>query len=206
MSEDQVEQRPVLEVRAATVSDVKYPERMITVVVVPYETPVDDVPYRGVLWQESFARGAFAGVEERNGRVRVNREHRKGATVGKVVEFHPDAHEGLLADIKIVASAKGDETLALAAEDMISASVGFRLKAGSDQELQPRSKPPRRYIKRAFVDHIGLVEDPQYQDAGVLAVRDAPDFIDAANLPPLKTPRLDEWSAYLAARRSGMAS
>src|SRR5690606_9848694 len=113
-------------------------DRIITMLAVPYEKPTDDVVYRGRVWRESFARGAFEGVEQRNGRVRVNREHRKGNTVGKVVEFHPDTADGLVADVKIVASQKGDETLALAEEDMISPSVGFRLKKGSDQELNSR--------------------------------------------------------------------
>lgn len=205
MSEDAPEGRPVLELRAAQVSEVRFKDRIITMLVVPYEKPSDGVIYRGRAWRESFAHGAFEGVEQRAGRVRVNREHRKGNTVGKVVEFYPDAAEGLVADVKIVASPSGDETLALADEDMISPSVGFRLKKGSDQELNSRSNPPTRYIKRAFIDHIALVEDPAYTDAGVLAVRDAPDFVSAADLPPLTTPRLDEWNAYLASRRAGTA-
>lgn len=196
--------RPVVELRASTVAEVRYPERIISVLAVPYESPTEKVVYRGRQYVETFARGAFDGVEERNGRVRVNREHRKGETVGKVVAFHPDAAEGLLADIRIVESPRGDETLALAAEDMISPSIGFAIKKGSDQELDHRSTPFRRWIKRAFVDHLGLVEDPAYAGADVLAVRAAAD--QAADVTPVDTPILDDWAAYLAARRLGVAS
>ncbi|HEY3484322.1 MAG TPA: hypothetical protein VGK49_03010 [Ilumatobacteraceae bacterium] len=198
--------RPVVELRSASIAEVRFPERMITVLAVPYETPTDKVLYRGRQYRETFARGAFAGVEERNGRVRVNREHRKGNTVGKVAVFHPDAREGLVADLKIVASDYGDETLALAAEDMISPSVRFAVKRGSDQELNNRSDPPTRYVRRAFVDHLGLVEDPAYDGADVLSVRAGEEPVNAASLPQLKTPRLDEWVAYLADRRAGVAS
>jgi len=206
MSEDAPEGRPVLELRTAQVTEVRAKERIVTLLVAPYEKPTDNVVYRGQVWRESFARGAFDGIESRAAKIRVNREHRKGNTVGKVVQFHPDAHEGLVAEVRVAPTALGDETLVLAEEDMISPSIGFRINKGSDQELNPRSRPPTRYIRRAFVDHIALVEDPAYDEAGVLAVRESPEFVDAASLPPLNTPRLDEWTAYLASRRAGVAS
>lgn len=202
MSDD--DKRPVLELRNAAIAEVKFPERIITLVAVPYDKSTL-VTFRGRVWEESFARSAFNGIEERAGRVRVNREHRKGNTVGKAIRFAPDSEEGLVTDLKIAETPAGDESLALAAEDMISSSVGFGVR-GSDQELDPRPEPPRRYIRRAFLDHIALVEDPAYDDAGVLAVRSDPEFVNAATLPPLKTPVLDEWTAYLAARRLGVAS
>lgn len=201
MSDDK---RPVLELRNATIAEVRFPDRIITLVAVPYDKPAL-VPFKGRVWEESFSRGAFKGIEERAGRVRVNREHRKGSTVGKAVRFAPDSTEGLVTELKIAETPAGDESLALAAEDMISSSVGFGVR-GSDQELDPRPEPPRRYIRRAFLDHIALVEDPAYDAAGVLSVRGNDDFIDAATLPAMKTPVLDEWAAYLAARRLGAAS
>lgn len=206
------EPRPVLETRTSTVAEVRFPERIITLLAVPYESPTM-VAYKSQMWRESFARGAFDGAENRvedngqaNRKIRVNREHRKGETVGKVVALDTAASDGLVAEIKVVSSAKGDETLALAAEDMISASIGFAVR-NTDQELNRSSAPPTRYIRKALLDHIGLVEDPAYTQADVLSVRDGGEFVNAASLPELEaTPALDEWMAYLAARRAGIAS
>lgn len=197
--------RLVVELRSATISEVKYPERIVTVFAVPYESASrpGTVVFRGRQYTEVFARGAFKGVESRNGKVRVNREHRRGDTVGKVETFH-DTHEGLIADLKIVKSPAGDEVLALADEDMISPSIGFAIQKGSDQQLDTRSDPPTRYIHRAFVDHMGLVEDPAYGATGVLSVRNLsgePDEFEGVS-----TPRLDEWVSYLMSRRAGVTA
>lgn len=203
MNEDK---RPVLELRNATLAEVRFPERTITLLAVPYETPTpDDKPvlYRGKLYRELFRRGAFNGVEQRSEKIRVNREHVKGDTVGKVTRLDPESVEGLVTEIRVVASPRGDETLALAAEDMISPSVGFGVR-NSDQDFDRTTSPfPTRYVRRAFLDHIALVEDPAYTRAEVLSVRDAGDFVNAADLPQLNTPLLDEWAAYVAARRVG---
>jgi HK97 family phage prohead protease len=202
MSDD--DKRPVLELRNATLAEVRFPDRTITLLAVPYErpTPADKpVIFRGEMFSETFARGAFAGIEERTEKIRVNREHRKGDTIGKVTRFD-DTAEGLVAEIRVVPSPKGDEVLALASEDMVSPSIGFRVRP-SDQEINRRSAPPTRYIRRAFIDHIALVEDPAYDSAEVLSVRGADEFVNAAHLPPLVTPAVDEWAAYLASRRAG---
>ena len=203
--------RPEVEVRSAAVSDISFPERMITVLAVPYETSTLEHPtlplvmYRGRLYAESFARGAFTGVESRNGKVMANREHVKGSTVGKVVAFHPEAHEGLIADVRIAKTLAGDETLTLADEGMIFPSVGFAVVKGSDQELDHRSTPNRRYVRRAFVDHLGFTEDPAYIGADVLAVRSAAD-VAPLEPEPQSTPRLDEWIQYLQSRRAGLSA
>lgn len=206
MSDDK---RPVLELRSATMAEVRFPERTITLLAVPYEqpTPVDKpVMYRGRLHTEVFRRGSFSGLEQRSDKIRVNREHRKGDTVGKVIRVDPESAEGLITEIRVVQSPRGDETLALAAEDMISPSVGFGVR-NSDQDFDRTTSPfPTRYVRRAFLDHIALVEDPAYTAADVLSVRGESDFVNAANLPQLNTPLLDEWAAYMAARRVGDAS
>lgn len=206
MSDDK---RPVLELRSATVADVRFPERIITLLAVPYEQPTPDdkpVMYRGRAYREVFRRGSFDGIEKRSDKIRVNREHRKGDTVGKAVRFDPYSNEGLITELRMVASPRGEETLALAAEDMLSPSVGFGVR-GSDQEFDPRTKPfPTRYVNRAFLDHIALVEDPAYTGAQVIDVRGDQEFVNAADLPHLTTPKLDEWTAYLASRRAGSAA
>jgi phage head maturation protease len=70
--------------------------------------------------------------------------------------------------------------LALAADDCLDASAGFRVLPGGET-WEGRS---RRRIVKAWLDHIALTPDPAYTDARVLAVRNG------------ATPRIDaicEW-------------
>lgn len=187
--------RPPLETRnAVNVTGVDTKERVIEVIAVPYEQEAV-VPYRGELWKESFVRGAFDGIESRSQPIMVNREHTRGDTVGKVVQWWPERAEGLVAEVRVARTARGDETLALAEDGMIRASIGFGVRL-RDQILD-RSKMTRRVLK-AFVDHLGLVEDPAYSGAEVLSVR-AEENVYAAALPPIEArPAVDELAAYLA--------
>lgn len=174
----------------STLTDVDTRQRLIDLIAVPYEQETE-VPWRGEIWREVFSRGAFDGLEDHAGRIRVNREHRRGDTVGKVVSFDTQHEPGLLARIKIAETPRGDETLALAAEDMISASIGFRIKQPSDVRMDKRTKVRR--ILRAFMDHLGMVESPAYAGAQVLAVREDPSGLAVAETVPLPdTPALDE--------------
>lgn len=203
MSDDN---RKVVEWRSAEMTDVQFPNRTITVLAVPYERPTDTVVYRGRQYVEAFARGAFNGIETRPKQVAVNREHVKGTTVGTVTRFDPHASEGLIAEIRIAQTPKGDETLQLAHERMIWPSVGFYIKKPSDEELNNRSTPAQRWIKRAFIEHVGMVEAPAYVDVDVMSVRgDDFQLVDAASLPRLVTPKLDEVVAYMATRRTRVA-
>jgi hypothetical protein len=91
----------------------------------------------------------------------------------------------------------GDETLALADEDCLGASVGFAV-AGGGQELDRANR--RRRIKKAFMDHLAFVPDPAYVSAGVLNVRrggaPAVGFLSLA-----ATPALDELVDFMQARK-----
>ena len=101
----------------------------------------------------SVPPGAFDGIEDHAGRVRVNREHVEGDTVGKVVDRSTRPTDGgLLARVKIAHDARGDETLALAEEDMISASVGYYVKSAGDVQHEQADRCTRR-VCRAFLDH-----------------------------------------------------
>ena len=124
-----------IEIRSTTteVAEVNSKARIITLIAVPYDQPAK-IGYRGDIWEESFSRSAFAGIEKRPNRVRVNREHVKGDTVGRAVTFYPDRAEGLVADLKIAKTLRGDDTLALAEDDCLSASIGFGVRP-SDQVL-----------------------------------------------------------------------
>lgn len=182
-------ERAPIELRAASVDSVDYGQRLITVIAVPYEQETS-VAYRGELWKEVFTRGAFDGVIDRPNRIRVNRDHDKTRTVGKVVEFLRSRSDGLVSVVRVAKTPLGDETLALADEDCLSASVGAGVLP-RDLRLD-RSNKLRR-VDRAFLDHISFVEDPAYSGAKVLSVRDNHrEFVDSATLPPLVTPNMDD--------------
>lgn len=185
-----------VEFRSSNVADVNITQRIIEVIAVPYdeEAPVE---YRGEMWRESFARGAFDGIETRTKAVRANRDHDRTRTVGKAINLWPSRREGFVAAVRIAPTLLGDETLALAEDECLGASVGFAVR-GSDQELNRQSRTRR--IKRAFLDHLAFVPDPAYESAGVLSVRHAGHPLLAADLPQLVTPSLDELLAWQRAR------
>ena len=191
--------RPPLEVRnAPEVSGVDVKQRIIEVIAVPYEQEAL-VEYRGEFWRERFERGAFDGIETRSNPIMVNREHVRGDTVGKVVQWWPERAEGLVAEVKVARTLRGDETLALAEDGMIRASIGFGVRL-RDQVLDRASMT--RSIRKAFADHLGFVEAPAYAGAEVLGVRAEVDNL-AADLPPIVArPVVDELAAWLASRRS----
>lgn len=174
----------------ATLTNVDTEQRLLDVIAVPWNEEAQ-VFWRGDVWTEVFERGAFDGIESRAGRVRVNREHRKGDTVGKITEFDSSHPDGLFARVKIAETPSGDEILALAREDMVSASVGYRAAKPSDVQINQQAKT-RRVIS-AFLDHLGMVEDPAFQGAKVLAVRDELSGLEVVEGPLPETPNLDKF-------------
>ena len=198
------ENRPPLEMRlAVAVGDVKESQRLIEVVAVPYEQPAP-IQYRGEMWLESFMRGGLDGISERQAPIMVNREHTRGDTVGKVLQWWPERTEGLVAEVRVAKTNRGDETLALAEEGMIRASIGFGVRP-RDQVLDRQAMTRR--ISKAFVDHLSLVEDPAYVGAEVLAVREADEVQMAAGMAPLEpTPAAAEMAAFLASVKARRAA
>lgn len=184
-----------IEFRSATIAEVRFAQRMVEVIAVPYEQEAT-IEYRGELWRESFLRGAFDGIESRNSRVGVNREHDESTTFGKVVAFHPSRQEGLVADVLVANTPRGDEALELASQNMLGASGALSVR-NSDQILNR----PYRQIKKAFLRHLSFVEVPAYEGAGVLSVRGQDSIANASELPPLVTPKIDEVLAWLDTRR-----
>ena len=155
-----------VEYRSAAAT-VDHDRRLITIIAAPYEQEAV-VMYRGRMWREVFTRNAFNGIEQRANKIRVNRDHDRGRrTIGKVVRFDPHHRPGLLTEIRVAKTILGDESLALASEDMLSASVGFSVPAGGEQ-LDHHQRIRR--ITTAVLDHIALVENPAYEGASVLAV------------------------------------
>jgi HK97 family phage prohead protease len=188
--------RAPIEFRSSNVADVKFAQRIIDLIVVPYDEQ-GLVEYRGQLWKESFRRGAFDGIEKRPNRVRANRDHDDHRIVGKALKFHPSRQEGLVAEVRVSQTPLGDETLALADDGVLGASVGFAAR-GRDQEFDRKNMSRR--INKAFVDHIAFVPDPTYLGAEVLGIRSATESPLAADLPKLVTPHLDELLVWLRSR------
>jgi HK97 family phage prohead protease len=169
-----------IETRSAVVTDVRYPERIIELVAVPYNEWTT-VEYKGRLIEESFQPGAFgADIQKRANRFLVNLEHDLERVVGRVQSLHPNRPEGLVTELRVRRGPEGDQVLDDADDGMIMASVGFA--AGPEhQHWETRS---RRRIVKAFLDHIALTFTPAYLGAGVLAVRTAPALV-------VPTPNLD---------------
>jgi HK97 family phage prohead protease len=174
--------------RTAVVSDVDKRQYLIDVLAVPWNEPAQ-VFWRGDFWTEVFHRGAFDGVQERVKKIRVNREHTKGATVGKVVDLDPHDEDGLKAQVEIVRTPAGDEIMALAEKDMTSVSIGYRASKPSDVQLDKVNRT--RHVHSAFLDHLSFVEDPTWDRAQVLSVRDGPNGLAVADGPLPLTPALD---------------
>ncbi len=174
----------------SVIADVNKRQRLIDLIVVPWNQEAE-VPWRGEMWRETFERGAFDGIEDHAGRVRVNREHNKGDTVGRAVSLDPQAAEGLIGRLKTANTPRGYDTLELAADDMLSASGGFYTKTTTDYQLNRRQMTRR--VVRAFLDHIALVESPAYVGARVLAVREDQSGLTIAETPFPPTPMLDDF-------------
>lgn len=188
-----------IELRSAGLADVNVKQRLIDIIAAPYEV-LANVMWRGKLWQEQFLRGAWDGIEKRSGSVRVNREHLIGDTVGKVVHFDPKHPEGLLARVKIANTARGDDTLELADDDMLSASVGYGAKP-SDVLLDRRNGI--RSVQRAILHHLAMVEDPTWEQAKVLQVRAGGlKLLPELDSAPRETPLLDGFMTDPVIRRA----
>ena len=196
MTEPVMPMGPV-ELRESNLTGVKFAERIIELIAVPYDEEAL-VEYRQELWNESFARGAFDGIETRENRIRASRDHDDRRLVGKVAKFWPSRAEGLVAEVKISNTPLGDETLALAEDGILGASVGFAAR-GKDQVFDRKNRTRR--IMKAFMDHLTLTPVPAYQGAEVLGLREGVQPLSAAELPPLVTPALDELRSWMGSRK-----
>jgi HK97 family phage prohead protease len=176
----------VIEVRSAQLVEVRYPERVIEIIAMPYEQEAV-VEHDGRLIREVCTRGAYEGVQRRANRIKVNRDHDITRTVGRCRALFPSRTEGLVAEMKIAATPLGDETLALAEDGILDASAGFLPFPGGEQWLEGRSL--RRLLK-CWLGHIALVPDPAYEGANLLALRAAVDR-HPSNPSPVSTPNLD---------------
>lgn len=189
-NDDMVEERPKapVELRTATIGEVNFAHRTITAIAAPYDQATN-VMWQGDVWSEQFERGAFDGIERRPNRIKVNRDHNKSRTVGKAVKFFPNSQEGLVTELRIAQTILGDETLALADEKCVGLSVGFAALP-ADQLIDRRAKSRR--VRRAFLDHISVVEDPAYPGAEILDVREN-ELVIPGDHEMVATPLMDEF-------------
>lgn len=191
-----------LEFRAAQVADVSYPNRTVTVIVAPYETPTTIQTSRGP-YTEIVTRGAYDGIQRRSGRIRANRDHNWERLAGRVTELHPERNEGLVAEVRMSRTPIGDETLELCADEVLACSAGFglmrdsggKVKVGAETWSQNRTV---RRLNELWLDHVSFVPNPAYETATVLDVRDG--RVDDAQPEPL-TPNLDRLQAQLWRRQ-----
>jgi phage head maturation protease len=190
-----------IEFRAAQVADVSYPNRTVTVIVAPYETPtVINTP--AGQFTEVVSRGAYDGVQRRAGSIRANRDHNWQRMAGRVTDLHPERDEGLVADVKIFKTMLGEETLELCADDGLSASAGFGLMRteGSSGSVKPNAEQwqgKTRRLNELWLDHVAFVPNPAYETAAVLDVRDAEPVLLVAR-PFLDRLQLERARAELA--------
>jgi len=188
-----IDERPRGELlfRAATVVGVSFPERVIEMVVMPYEEETL-VERAGRMVREIITRGAFDGIERRANRIKVNRDHQTERTVGRAVALHPSREEGLVGEIRIAKTPLGDETLTLADDGILDASAGFLPFPGGEKwETRNRVR-----MLKCWLGHIALVADPAYEGARVLAVRaSSPGGVELVD-EPIVTPNLDAVRAW----------
>lgn len=189
-----------VEIRSATlqVDTVDFAERTIEIIAVPYDEesagPVKGPD--GKIRPEVVERGAFDGIERSGADVTVNREHERSRTFGKVTGYRTDDPRGLVTTIYASDTPLGDETLRLAADGVLKASVGMLVRR-SDQYVRNGV----RYIKRAFLDHIALLPNAAFPGAKVLAVREGQSGVQVDEVDPA-----DEAAWETARRIEAMAS
>jgi HK97 family phage prohead protease len=171
--------------------EVRFAERIIETVVMPYDVETSVLMPGGRWITESIAPGSFEGVERRANRIKVNRDHDIDRTVGRVVALHPSRAVGLVGELRIGRSALGDETLEYAADGILDASAGFAPFPGGETYTENRS---RRRITKAYLGHVALVPEPAYDTANVLAVRhDRNELeLEQRSTGPTPTPNLDQ--------------
>lgn len=192
---DQQQQRPPgeLRFRAAEVVGVSFPQRILELMVIPYETETL-VPHprdSRRMVTEIISKGAFNGIERRANRVKVNRDHDLTRTVGRALAFHPSRSDGLVAEVRISQTELGDETLQLADDGVLDASAGFAPIPPDGEKWESRN---RCRIERGWLGHIAMTPDPAYESARVLAVRNSEQV--RVNVEQVATPNLDQIRAW----------
>lgn len=192
---------PLLYRAAGEITDVSWPERTLEVVAHPYNAEAI-VEWQGRMVAESCDPGAYNGIQRRAERIWVCRDHDRARTVGRTRALHPERDEGLVATLQLSRTPLAEETLALASDGVLHASVGFK-------PLEHSWSRDRRQVRltKCWLQHIALTPEPAYEGADVLSVRHGDRqiaeivarVVDAVCEPaaPVDTPHLDEVRRWL---------
>lgn len=173
-------------IRAAAIDDVAFGKREITLVAVPYNEEANVPDWQPEADRESFMPGSFEGIEGRTKQITLNRDHSRERVIGAGVQFDTKNEKGLIATFKVSKTPLGDESLQLAADGVLRASISFTARS---QDMAIKDKVMRFY--RAFLGHVALTPEPAYEGASVLNVRTG----EAMEVSP--TPNLDLAAALL---------
>lgn len=148
------------------IESVDFARREIAIIAAPYgqRTQGPVLGPDGKFLIEEIEPNAFDGI---NRDVTVNRDHDQKRVVGRVIDFEPTDPRGLITLMRISRTPLGDESLQLADDRVLKASVNMTVR-----RMDQRIVDGVRRIKRAFLgDHIALLPYPAYDGAQVLAVR-----------------------------------
>ena len=169
-----------IEFRQARTGAVDFADRTIEVRVLPYNEEVE-VEDRGKLIRERVEPGALKGIDPKSTRITVNRDHDYGRTVGKVSDIREEP-SGAVGVMKISNTPLGDETLQLADDRVLGASVGMYVSR-SGMEIR---NGLRRIFRIDVLDHVALLPNPAYAGTEVLDVREAVAPVEDVAMPNLE--------------------
>jgi len=172
----------MIEYRAARTGAVDFENRTIEVIAAPYGEEIE-IEYQGKRMREVMEPGAFRDINPAETQISVNRDHNYERTIGKVVDLRDDP-SGAIAVTRISNTPLGDETLRLADDGILRASIGAST-ARSGMEI---ANGLRRVFRITLLDHIALLPNAAYKGAKVLAVRSADELVDNDDLA---TPNLE---------------
>lgn len=171
----------MIEYRNAATGAVDFEERTIEVIAVPYGQEID-VEVQGKQMREVMEPGVLRDIDPSKSHITVNRDHSYERTVGKIIELRHDDPRGAIAVTKISSTSLGDETLQLAHDGILRASVAAAINR-SGMEIR---NGLRRVFRIAMLDHVAMLPNAAYKGATVLAVRSAPEVSDV-EMPNLES-------------------
>lgn len=168
----------MIEFRNAATGAVDFADRTIEVIAVPYGEEID-VEHHGKMMREVYEPGALNDIDPSKSNISVNRDHSYERTIGKVIDIRDDPR-GAIAMTKISNTPLGDETLRLADDGILRASIAGQF-ARSGMEIR---NGLRRVFRIGMLDHIAMLPNAAYKGANVLTVRsaDIPEEIEMPNL------------------------
>ena len=169
-----------MEHRSAEVRSVAPAQRVVTVMVAPYNeiSHLTDNPSG-----ERFQRGAFtASLRGRERTIKLLRGHSTDRVYGMSKSFR-ETSEGLVSEFEIRHGAPGDELLDDLSGGYMDVSAGFIVEKAS------HGPGGVRLVERARLFEVSAVAIPAYAGSRVLATRSAHTTPPRRTLEPWESPR-----------------